>query len=78
MYDLMEPLRPLLDRSVLKFVRSHTFTPSDFVLRIDGTCRLHSGLARQGAEFVTRDVEVRDMVSQTVEKIRLMPPIQEP
>jgi CRISPR-associated protein Cas1 len=31
-YDLMDPLRPQVDRSVLDFVRSHPFTPSDFIL----------------------------------------------
>lgn len=30
-YDLMEPLRPRVDRSVLAFVCTHTFTPTDFV-----------------------------------------------
>src|SRR5215218_1245033 len=31
-YDLMEPLRPLVDRLLLAFTRSHTFNPSDFTL----------------------------------------------
>jgi len=31
-YDLMEPLRPRVDRLVLDFLRSHTFSPRDFVL----------------------------------------------
>src|SRR5215203_4652779 len=35
-YDLMEPLRPRVDRSVLDFVRSHTLTPSDFTLNTSG------------------------------------------
>jgi CRISPR-associated protein Cas1 len=40
-YDLMEPLRPRVDRSVLEFVRSHGFSLVDFVLGTDGVCRLH-------------------------------------
>ena len=28
-YDLMEPLRPLVDRLLIGFIRSHTFTPAD-------------------------------------------------
>ncbi|MCL5284104.1 MAG: CRISPR-associated endonuclease Cas1 [Armatimonadetes bacterium] len=28
-YDLMEPLRPLVDRLLIGFIRSHTFTPTD-------------------------------------------------
>src|SRR5829696_2078315 len=35
-YDLMEPLRPQVDRLVLHFVRLHPFAPSDFVLNSDG------------------------------------------
>jgi CRISP-associated protein Cas1 len=31
-YDLMEPLRPKVDRAVLSFVTSTTFTPKDFLL----------------------------------------------
>jgi CRISPR/Cas system-associated endonuclease Cas1 len=38
-YDLMEPLRPLVDRLILGFVRSHTFAPSDFVLEYEGDDR---------------------------------------
>jgi CRISPR-associated endonuclease Cas1 len=46
-YDLMEPLRPQVDRQVLQFVREHTFHPSDFVMTPRGVCRLHPQLARQ-------------------------------
>ena len=45
-YDLMEPYRPQVDRKVLAFVRSQTFTPRDFVIDAKGVCRLHSELAR--------------------------------
>jgi CRISP-associated protein Cas1 len=34
-YDLMEPLRPRVDRLVLHFVRSHPFSPGD----LGGTLR---------------------------------------
>jgi len=39
-FDLLEPLRPIVDRAVLKFVRSHTFHPADFTIRKDGVCAL--------------------------------------
>ena len=45
-YDLMEPLRPWVDRLVLDFVRQHTFAPSDKALTERGVCRLHPQLAR--------------------------------
>jgi CRISPR-associated endonuclease Cas1 len=46
-FDLMEPLRPIVDRKVLEFVQSHTFHPADFVIRSDGVCRLNPEMARQ-------------------------------
>jgi CRISP-associated protein Cas1 len=45
-FDLMEPLRPIVDRKVLEFVQSHTFHPADFMLRSDGVCRLNPEMAR--------------------------------
>jgi CRISPR-associated protein Cas1 len=45
-YDLMEPYRPQVDRDILAFVQSQTFTPRDFVIDSKGVCRLHPELAR--------------------------------
>ena len=45
-FDLMESERPRVDRSVLDFVRSHVFDPTDFVIRIDGVSRLNPEMAR--------------------------------
>jgi CRISPR-associated endonuclease Cas1 len=45
-YDLMEPLRPVVDRAVLTFMQTHTLAASDFVLTGEGICRLHPQLAR--------------------------------
>ena len=44
--DLMEPLRPIVDRNVLEFVQAHTFHPADFTIRSDGVCRLNPEMAR--------------------------------
>jgi CRISPR-associated endonuclease Cas1 len=45
--DLMEPMRPMVDRSVLGFVQRHAFTAGDVTLLDDGVCRLNPQLARQ-------------------------------
>ena len=45
--DLMEPLRPAIDAIVLGFAAAQTFTPADFPIGNDGTCRLHPVLARR-------------------------------
>jgi CRISPR-associated endonuclease Cas1 len=46
-YDLMEPLRPIVDRKVLEFVQARTFHPADFTIRANGLCRLNPELAKQ-------------------------------
>lgn len=42
----MEPLRPAVDRTVLEFALSHTFTPGDFTINKRGGCRLNPQMAR--------------------------------
>ena len=45
--DLVEPVRPLVDRAVLAFALEDELHPADFLLRADGCCRLNPHLARQ-------------------------------
>ena len=63
-YDLMEPLRPRVDRLVLGFVRSFTFAPSDFVLSGNGVCRLHPQLARNVAQLAIDTLAVQAVVAK--------------
>jgi CRISPR-associated endonuclease Cas1 len=51
-YDLMEPLRPAVDRTVLEFALAHTFTPGDFTINNKGGCRLNPQMARVVAREV--------------------------
>jgi CRISP-associated protein Cas1 len=44
--DLMEPLRPIVDRKVLQFVQANTFHSADFTIRPDGVCRLNAQLTK--------------------------------
>jgi CRISPR-associated protein Cas1 len=45
--DIMEPLRPAVDRAVLGFVwAKKSFHPEDFTLSGDGICRLHPQMSR--------------------------------
>jgi len=55
--DLMEPMRPVVDRAVLQFVQAHTFHPADFTIRPDGVCRLNQELARCVVRMVTANLE---------------------
>lgn len=47
MFDLMEPLQPVIDWMVLEFVQSHTFHAADFTIRSDGACRLNPEMTEQ-------------------------------
>lgn len=52
-FDLMEPVRPIMDRKILKFILERTFSPADFILNKNGICRLHPQFAR----FVVKSVQ---------------------
>jgi CRISPR-associated protein Cas1 len=45
-FDLMEPLRPIVDRKILEFLQERTFHPADFTIRSDGVCRLNPEMAK--------------------------------
>jgi CRISP-associated protein Cas1 len=51
--DKMEPLRPVVDREVLKLALGNELHSADFVLRSDGVCRLNPQLARRAVQLVT-------------------------
>ena len=71
-YDLMEPLRPRVDRSVLGFLRSQTFASSDFLLGANGVCRLHPQLAREVAGIAVRDATVQEVMTQLVATMKAL------
>jgi CRISP-associated protein Cas1 len=56
-YDLMEPMRPIVDRKILEFVQSHTFRSADFTIRADGLCRLNPEMARNVVKMLVSTTE---------------------
>lgn len=52
-FDLMEPVRPIMDKKILEFIINHTFSPDDFILNKEGICRLHPQFAR----FIVKQVQ---------------------
>lgn len=44
-FDLIEPLRPIVDRVVLNLVGEETFSREGFILQKNGDCRLSPELA---------------------------------
>lgn len=63
-YDLMEPLRPLVDRQVLAFVAANVFMPADFAMLENGVVRLNPQLARHVAGKIDVSVEAEAMVEE--------------
>lgn len=57
--DLMEPMRPVVDRVVLKLIAEETFSGADFQLQSDGVCRLNPQLARVVATRAEHGLRVR-------------------
>lgn len=66
--DLMEPLRPVVDRKVLEFVRTHTFHPADFIIRADGVCRLNQEMVRAIVRTVASVEIIADRKALTFKK----------
>ena len=54
--DLMEPLRPIIDRKVLEFIQAHVFYPADFTIRADGVCRLNPEMGCQVVQIAAKNL----------------------
>lgn len=59
--DLMEPMRPVVDRAVLEFVQGHTFSAGDVTLRDDGVCRLNPQIGRNLVGIVATAIQDQDV-----------------
>lgn len=68
-YDLMEPIRPIVDRKVLEFVQRESFEPGDFVLLVDGVCRLNPQLARNVVRAIDVSANVQKCFSSFVHSL---------
>jgi len=68
-FDLMEPVRPIMDLKVLEFITSHTFAPDDFILNKNGVVRLHPQFARYVVKVVQ---DIRDIEKITLKNIKKM------
>lgn len=67
-YDLMEPLRPVVDKAVIEFALGHTFTTGDFTISNFGGCRLNPQMAKALATIVC-DLDCRDLVASFLKRI---------
>jgi len=68
-YDLMEPVRPVMDRNVLEFVLGRTFAPDDFILNKDGVVRLHPQFARFLVKSIQDIPEITKLTETSLKKL---------
>jgi CRISPR-associated protein Cas1 len=73
--DLLEPLRPVIDGIILRFIQSHTFSPADFTLASDGTCRLHPQLARRVVAEIGQIEGIAPMLAGLLGQLGYKPPV---
>jgi hypothetical protein len=64
-YDLMELLRPVVDRRVLEFALSRSFKSGDFTINSKGGCRLNPQMAKVIASQVAT-LQVGPVVRRTL------------
>jgi CRISP-associated protein Cas1 len=69
--DLLEPMRSLVGRVVLKFAQTHTFSPGDVALRDDGVCRLNRQLARNVVGSVAKQIAALEPARGLLSFVRL-------
>jgi len=70
-YDLMEPFRPLVDRTVLRFVLTQHFTSKDFLLSPTGVCRMHPLLAWKVARLGMNKAVVQLIIDRVLKWLNL-------
>lgn len=63
-YDLMEPLRPQVDRNILKLALGNTFSPGDFTINKWGGCRINPQMGKAIVGAI--DVEAKGVVGDFV------------
>ena len=68
--DLMEPMRPAVDRAILAFALSHVFTPEDFTINQVGGCRINPQMAKQIVTQIDISEYAASVVRQTLAFLR--------
>jgi CRISPR-associated endonuclease Cas1 len=66
-FDIMEPLRPVVDLRTLQVVLERALERGDFTMRTDGVCRLNPGLAASVVRSQQENVKVEAIVNRLAE-----------
>ena len=73
-FDLMEPLRPIIDHEILNFVKGHVFSPSDFTINQTGVCKLQPQFARIIVKMVQVIPEIETVTNNNLKKLLALHP----
>lgn len=68
-FDMMEPVRPIMDKYILDFVTNRTFSPDDFILNKDGVVRLHPQLARYLVKSIQDIHDIETIANKSIQKL---------
>jgi CRISPR-associated endonuclease Cas1 len=69
-YDLIEPVRPVIERELLEFALGHVFEPSDFTINRFGACRINPQMAKRLVERIAFEREhIRSLVRRLVSEL---------
>ena len=68
-FDLMEPVRPIMDRKILEFITQRIFSPDDFILNKNGVCRLHPQFARVLVKAVQDIDDVETITAANIKRL---------
>ena len=68
-FDLMEPVRPVMDQKILEFVLGRTFSPDDFILGKNGIVRLHPQFARYVVKILQDMPEIEKITAANLKKL---------
>lgn len=68
-HDIIEPVRPIMDKHILKFILGRTFSPDDFVLKKNGHVRLHPQFARFLVKSIQDISEIKKITEKNIKKL---------
>ena len=68
-FDLMEPVRPVMDLKILEFVLKHKFTPGDLILNKQGICSLHPQFARYIVKVIQDIPEIETITAANLKRL---------
>lgn len=69
-FDLMEPMRPIIDLAIIEFLKQQTFSPADFILEKNGVCKLHPQFAKNIIKLAENKVEIELTTKKLLENLK--------